>query len=645
MGVLDGADTPPFCYEMANQCDDQRRFPAAGRTGDRCDAHVGMTIPPTHRYAGDMKSALVALLLAASVAMADEEKPLTITVEPLGDTDAGVVARLTFRYAIPSDVPTGVPLVVQGSISQEGKVIQRFRYLLLPENRDTLAAVRTFPPGGLEIEARLMIPLEEQTPVIVAKTTLNLTLARTNKTYVAQEGAEADAILAEGSVPESADAVKIIPPRRDVAPNLFIVEVEVKPPVKRVEFWVEGKKIMARNAPPYRAELDLGQLPKRVEVRAVGYDERGHYVDADAFVVNERETPLEVKITRTETPDRISHFKLSVQNPKGVPIRSVALFADQKKLIEWKHPPYAIDISNDRLANVRFVRASAIDASNYEASDLVFLNGAQISEEMEVNLIELPVAVTDAAGVPIGNLVEKSFRVLEDGKLQKITNFDFAANLPIAVGLLIDHSGSMKSRMEATRTAATQFLRRIIKPRDRAFVAGFAFDAARIAPFVSDTGVLEEQVKSIPDASGGTSLYDAIVTGLYRFRPLQGRKALIILTDGEDTTSRTAYDDMLAYARAARVPLYFIGVGLGLTDFVGTNKMKALAAETGGVAYFIKDVKRLDETYAQLEKDLRSQYLIAYNTATTKKDQGYRAVQVTVDRPDARIRTIRGFLP
>jgi Ca-activated chloride channel family protein len=593
-----------------------------------------------------MRRLLAAVLLMVSTAYADEPlKNLTIVLEPLGDNDSGVVTRITYHFAIPSDVPQGVPLVIIGSISEGGQVVKRFRYPLAPAQRDTLTSIQTLQPGDAEVEARLMIPLEEQAPVIVAKTATHFAIAKTNKTYVANELEGAEAIMAEGSVPEGGDAVKIIPPRRDVAPNLFIVDVEVKPPVKRVEFWVEGKKIMARNAPPYRAELDLGKLPKRVEVRAVGYDERGRYVDADAFVVNERETPLEVKLTRTETADRVSHVKLSIQNPKGAVIKTVALFADQKKFFEWSSPPYALDIADDRLKNIRFLRASVIDGTNYEASDLLFLNGSQINEEMEVNLIELPVAVTDSAGVPIGGLNQSSFRVLENARAQKITNFDAASNLPIAVGLLIDHSGSMKPRMEATRKAASEFLKHIIKPNDRAFVAGFAFDAAKVAPFVSDIGALEEQVRSIPDASGGTSLYDAIITGLYRFRTLQGRKALIILTDGEDTTSRTPYDDMLTYARAARVPLYFIGIGLGMMDFSGTSKMKSLADETGGVAYFIKNADHLNETYTKLEKDLRSQYLIAYNTESSKTDKQYRTVEVKVDRPDARVRTIRGFLP
>src|SRR6266550_3595689 len=273
-----------------------------------------------------MRRHLLMLLFVATAALAaDEPQKLTIAVEPLGDSDAGVVARVTFKFAIGSDVSEGVSLVVTGSTMQ-GQSVKTFRYPLQPSQRNSLTAIQTLQPGDVEIEARLMIPLEEQTPAIVAKATSHFTIAKTNKPYIASTTDGAEAIIAEGSVPALGDAVRIIPPRRDVAPNLFIVNVEVKPPVKRVEFWVEGKKIMARNAPPYRAELDLGQLPKRVEVRAVGYDERGRYVDADAFVVNERETPLEVKITRTQTPDHVSHLKLSIQNPRNAAIKTVALF-------------------------------------------------------------------------------------------------------------------------------------------------------------------------------------------------------------------------------------------------------------------------------------------------------------------------------
>ena len=162
---------------------------------------------------------------------------------------------------------------------------------------------------------------------------------------------------------------------------------------------------------------------------------------------------------------------------------------------------------------------------------------------------------------------------------------------------------------------------------------------------MTDVASLREQAMGLPDAGGGTSLYDAIVTGLYRFRNLQGRKALIVLTDGEDTTSRVPYEDMLTYVRASHLPIYFIGIGMGFGDMGGTSKMRTLAAETGGVAYFIGNVKELKDTYDKLEKDLRSQYLVSYNTESSKKDTKYRTVEVKVDRPDAKVRTIRGFIP
>ena len=147
-------------------------------------------------------------------------------------------------------------------------------------------------------------------------------------------------------------------------------------------------------------------------------------------------------------------------------------------------------------------------------------------------------------------------------------------------------------------------------------VAPSASDPSRNAPFVSDVSSLVMQVNAIAGAGGGTALYDAIVTGLYRFRGVEGRRALVIITDGEDTTSRLSYDDMLTYARAARVPLYFIGIGMGLAG--GT--MKSLAAETGGFAVMINNVNKLPEAYKKLQADLRSQYLLAYRAESSKTD-------------------------
>lgn len=592
-----------------------------------------------------MRKLLAILFLVALPAMAQESRErIAISLEPLGDSDAGVVTRVTFRFTAPLDSPPEAELALQGSFVQGGKVVRNFRYVLPVERPRQLTAVQTFAEGTADVEVRLLqAPAEENDtpPLLLQKTAASFPVTKTGKLYIAADGEGAESAFAEGVVPEATGAVRILPPERDIAPNLFRIAVDVRPPVTRVEFWVEGKKVMARNAPPYSVELDLGKLPKRVEVRAVGYDKYSRYVDADAFIVNERDTPLEVKITRTETPDGVSHFKLSVQNPKGTNLRGVALYAGDQKLHEWSDPPYAIDLPTARLTGVELVRASAIDETGYEAADVLFLDGNRLIEQIDVNLVELPISVSDAAGNPVPGLKQQDFSVFENGKPQTITSFHFASDLPISAGVLLDHSESMDARMDMAKSAAVSFFRRILKKDDRAFISAFAMDASRATPFVSEVATLEAQVKAIPKPAGGTALYDAIVTGLYRFRNVQGRKALIVITDGEDTTSRMTYSEMLAYARAARVPLYFIGIGF----FIADGRMKSLATETGGMAYFVRRVDDLPETYRKLEDDLRSQYLISYQTQSSKTDTEYRTVDVKVDRTDARVRTIRGYLP
>ncbi|MGA7615790.1 MAG: VWA domain-containing protein [Thermoanaerobaculia bacterium] len=586
-------------------------------------------------------SPLLAQTAPATPSTSTEQKDFTIQATPLGDRDGDVVMRMTFRYTLASDIPQGTPVFAQGSVLVGGKVVRNFRRPLQPSDASGFTMIASLPAGKASVEIRLLTELEAG-PMILAKATQEFEVQPVGKPYVADAADGPEAFIAEGVVPESAGAVHILPPKRNLAPNLFSIDVETKPPVERVEFWVEGKKIQTRNRPPFHAELDLGEIPKRVEVRAVGYDGKGHYVDADAFVVNERENPVEAKITRTVTADGISHFKVSVQNNSGTSLKSVALFADDHKLVEWDRPPYALDLPTADLKGYQFVRVSAWDTTGYEASDLVYLDGSHYSEQIEVNYVELPVTVLDASGVAVTDLKKEDFEVLENGKKQKIANFGFATNLPLSVGVLVDHSGSMQPRIETARKAALEFFTDIVRPGDRAFFGGFSWDASKISPLVSDVGALSAQVEGMPDAEGGTALYDAIISGLYRFRSVPGRKALVIVTDGEDTASRIGYDEMLSYVRAARVPIYFIGIGM---SSIGSGRIKGLAAETGGISYFIRNIEQLKPAYAELEKELRSQYLIGYYTESGKKDTDYRTVEVKTDRPGVRVRTIRGYIP
>lgn len=589
---------------------------------------------------------LIALALAIPVPAQDastekKEETIQLKAEVLGDGDAGVVTRVTVDFQ-KLEPPDGIPIELQGSIIQHEEVVRNFRYQIRA-NEKVFSFIQTLPEGEVVIQVRFLIPIENEMPIIVGNKQAKVEIASTGEEYVASADDGAEAIFAEGVVPETAGAVRILPPKRDLAPNLFVVEAEVKAPVRKVEFWADGKKVFTRNSPPYRAELDLGLRPRRVEVRVVGYDRKGRYIDADAWIVNERDNPVEAKITKHETKDGLTHLKVSVQNNESVQIARVLLESAGKPIAEWTRAPYAIALPSTSLAGIEFVTAIVQDAKGNElASDLLFLDGGRYIEEIQVNLIELPVTVVDGNGSVITDLTQDDFEVYEQGQLQSIATFGFASNLPLSLGVLVDHSGSMRPRIEVARTAALEFFGRILREGDKAFFGGFSWEAQRVSPFLTSVASLQNQVSQMPNADGGTALYDSIVTGLYRFRSIPGRKALVIVSDGEDTVSRLPYEDMLRYVRTARVPTYFIGIDMPV---FGTSKMKSLAAETGAVAFLIKKVEELSEAYEQLEKDLRSQYLIAYYSESTKEDGEYRTVEVRVKRDGAVVRTIRGYIP
>jgi len=345
-----------------------------------------------------------ALLLAATISAAeDAPKPLSISLEPLGDRDGGVVARVFFRFANPRAI-TEAGLFLEGSFTQKGQVPRNFRFsvprrdtkrvgtsthvrngkivrqtvwAVKPDQQNQMATRHTFAEGEVEIEVRLVLEADYGgASKLVAEAAKTFIVAKTNRPYVAEAGADDDAgdeAEAAVSEPEAVDAVAIRTARRKATTSLFAINVDVQPPVKRVEFWVEDKRVLARNAPPYVADLDLGDSPKGIALHAIGFDAAGHYVDADAFVVNEDESRLAVTITRTTTPDGFSHFKLSVHNPKGTLLKSIALYAGDKKLYEWDQPPYALSVSTASLEGVDSVRALVIDEGGNEAADVLKL--------------------------------------------------------------------------------------------------------------------------------------------------------------------------------------------------------------------------------------------------------------------------------
>jgi VWFA-related protein len=328
--------------------------------------------------------------------------------------------------------------------------------------------------------------------------------------------------------------------------------------------------------------------------------------------------------------------------PDGRRVDGVEFKINDAPVTKVARPPWQaeIEVPPAELAYITAV-VTLDDGSHAEA--VRFLKSPQYLEEIDVNLVELYVAVTDKSNQPVLGLEQGDFEVYEAGKKQEIAKFEQVQNLPLTVGVLLDTSGSMESTIGTAARTAGDFLQRVTKKKDKAFAVSFAGRPRLDMPPTDD---IEEVARSISGlrAEGETALHDALIDSLYYFRGLSGQRALVLLSDGDDNASYFSYKDVVEYARRSGVSIYTIGFNLPLVGGV-RSKLAELSTTTGGRLFTTDKAQELPAIYAQIEKELRSRYLVTYN-AIQKSAQNaagaYREVEVKVKKPGLQARTVRG---
>jgi Ca-activated chloride channel family protein len=544
----------------------------------------------------------------------------------------------------------------------EGKVLTAFRVPVAVDLANAEASrpasatfLQSLPPGPMEIQFRLDGLLGRT----FGMRSISIIVPAMQSEFRAEDAGtdtaglpSASAVILENEnrtvVPEGTTGlVQILEPRQEVPVGLLRLECEVKPPVVRVEFWLEDKKILVKNRAPYTVEIDLGKVPKKQTLKALGFDALGNFVDADAWSVNERDARLSVRIL--ELPKQIAgdtvDLKVAVQSIAGGVARSLKLYLDTDLVKEWAGPPYTATVDAAKLKKATLLRATATDEEGKEFSDLKLLKGdSRFLSKVEVNLVELNVSVFDAQGKLAKGLAQSDFTVLEDSEPQDVSSFEFAESLPLSLGIVIDGSGSMRDSMPLVHQAATEFVEKLVGPKDQGFVMEFREAPTLLASLTKNQSDL---VRAIGEtrAKGATALYDAAIMALYQFRAVPGKKAIVILTDGDDNHSWTDYETLRRYARSAGVPIYFIGLNLSMLDMKIKSHMTELAADTGAEAFFVSSAKSLPEVYRKIETELRSQYFVRYLTNSKKGENEFRKVEVRLKDPKLRAKTIRGYFP
>lgn len=255
---------------------------------------------------------------------------------------------------------------------------------------------------------------------------------------------------------------------------------------------------------------------------------------------------------------------------------------------------------------------------------------------VNVDLVNILFTVADKKGKFVTNMKKEDFRVFEDERPQAITNFSSETDLPLTIALLVDTSGSIRDKLRFEQEAATEFFYSTLqRNKDKALVISFDSGVDLLQDFTDDPEKLAEAVRKIR-AGGGTSLYDAIYLAVtQKLSGQQGRRIVILITDGDDNSSRVSLTETLEAAQKNDVTIYAISTNS--TAYPGSKEqergdktLKKFSEETGGRPFFPLKIQDLASSFLDIHDELRSQYQIGYRPSNGKMDGTFRRIRVDI---------------
>jgi Ca-activated chloride channel family protein len=265
-------------------------------------------------------------------------------------------------------------------------------------------------------------------------------------------------------------------------------------------------------------------------------------------------------------------------------------------------------------------------------------------------LVPVPATIVDNHGVAVTNLKLEDFELRVDGQLARVNEIS-RAETPVRIAMLFDNSGSLTASREFEKHAATRFFQNVLRPVDQAAVYSISTYAELVQPMTADVRRLQQTIEGFGKPEGSTSLYDGIFAALVYLKPFTGRRVIIIVSDGRDTTSRIDHDFDATRQRLLgdECQIYIVQTGLydnaNVRDLAAERRMEEFALQTGGAVYIPRTIEDLDSAFEQIAADLAQQYILSYYPGEDKRDGRYHLISVRVKaKPDVRIRARKGFL-
>jgi Ca-activated chloride channel family protein len=543
---------------------------------------------------------------------------------------------------------------VVGEVVRDGRLIDNFRYRFdFPTSTVSgpfvpLTVERDLYPGEYRLKVKVSDANRNAAALISEKLkvpdTPDAVISPEEKT--AREAArKAVTELVENSGPKS--SLSLIPIAREIATGLIRFETRASSnDISFTEFYLNNTRIVTKRRPPFAADLDLGELPRKHVVKVIGYTKDGKPIAQDEVTLNEGREAFRLRIMQPAKGVKLegaTRIVADIAVPETKRLKQVEFYVNDRRAAVLYQEPFQQVVDVPRSQELGFLRAVATLDDGSATEDVRYYNAPKYLSEENVKAIELYTSVF-AKGRPVAGLAKENFSVLEDNVPQTLDGFEVVTNLPLSLGIGVDTSGSMEESIVEAQKAAVEFLKDVMTKRDRCFLVTFDNEPQLVSRFTTDRDRLGQALAGLR-AQGSTALWDALVYGLYQYQGTRGRKAYVILTDGEDRASHFTFEAALDYAKKTGVAVYFIGLRIGSTQLEVRHKLNRVAKETGGTVYHVDSAKNLGKIYAEINEELRSQYLLSFVPQNKSVSNQWRKIEVKMTPSNLSARTISGYYP
>jgi Ca-activated chloride channel family protein len=590
------------------------------------------------------KCLIVSLLLISWIApAAAEEAPLALIAEAqgLGRGAEGTVVGVVFQIAPEDRDRLGDRVRVVVTLISGEDVVDRHTAVVELEEDGSAILYREWKAGEYELRVGVADFDGSSSGLWIG----DIEVPEMEEPFTAPEDATPDAAALELTPPDEG-GVRFLPPPDTGGIGALQLQVEAPENTRSVEFFQDSESMGRRNRPPWTISVPLGAIVRRTTIRAVAVDNKGRYLGEDAVVLNSPTGQIGVEVLMApESSITDGKRKITVSLTSDREVERISLSLDDRTVARWAKCPCVTEVSVAELDRATILTAEAVGEDGVRGDVVLTLGGGSgFVGSVRVELVELPVVVLNKQKTPVLGLTQQDFTVFEDDKEVVLEGFGTTADLPLSLAMAVDTSGSMVEEWPDVRRAVSGFTDALIEEDDEVVLITFSWDAKLEVEWTDQVARLGTKLERVqPD--GGTSLHDAVVRSLEEFRGRRGRQALVLLTDGEDTTSRTGWKVAERFAHTMRIPIFPIGLGLGKLSFGSKGVLKALAGETGGESFYPKDVSQLPAVYDRIAELLRSQYLLWYRSPSDKPLEEFREIRVEVGGKELMVETIRGYYP